>query len=100
MKQRSRTEYSLINILAGLAGYGINTVVGFVCRIIFVRTLSADYLGVNGLFTNILSMLSLAELGISSAITYALYKPLAQGNEKKAASIMQFYRRADRKSVV
>lgn len=94
MKQRSRTEYSLINIFAGLAGYGINTVVGFVCRIIFVRTLSADYLGVNGLFTNILSMLSLAELGISSAITYALYKPLAQGDEKKTASIMQFYRRA------
>lgn len=94
MKQRSRTEYSLINIFAGLAGYGINTVVGFVCRIIFVRTLSADYLGVSGLFTNILSMLSLAELGISSAITYALYKPLAEGDEKKTASIMQFYRRA------
>lgn len=94
MKQRSRTEYSLINIFAGLAGYGINTVVGFVCRIIFVRTLSADYLGVSGLFTNILSMLSLAELGISSAITYALYKPLAEGDEKKTASIMQFYRKA------
>lgn len=94
MKQRSRTEYSLINIIAGLAGYGINTVVGFVCRIIFVRTLSADYLGVSGLFTNILSMLSLAELGISSAITYALYKPLAEGDEKKTASIMQFYRKA------
>ena len=94
MKQRSRTEYSLINIFAGLAGYGINTVVGFVCRIIFVRTLSADYLGVSGLFTNILSMLSLAEMGISSAITYALYKPLAEGDEKKTASIMQFYRKA------
>lgn len=94
MKQRSRTEYSLINIFAGLAGYGINTVVGFICRIVFVRTLSADYLGVSGLFTNILSMLSLAEMGISSAITYALYKPLAEGDEKKTASIMQFYRRA------
>lgn len=53
MKQRSRTEYSLINMLTGFAGYGINTVVGFVCRIIFVRTLSTDYLGVNGLFSNI-----------------------------------------------
>lgn len=94
MKQRSRTEYSLINIFAGLAGYGVNTVVGFLCRIIFVRTLTADYLGVSGLFTNILSMLSLAELGISSAITYALYKPLAQGDEGKTASIMAFYRKA------
>ena len=94
MKQRSRTEYSLINMFTGIVGYGINTVAGFVCRIIFVRTLSADYLGVNGLFTNILSVLSLAELGISSAIIYALYKPLADNDEKKIASIMQFYRKA------
>ena len=94
MKQRSRTEYSLINMATGIAGYGINTVVGFVCRIIFVRTLTADYLGVSGLFTNVLSMLSLAELGISSAITYALYKPLAENDEKKITAIMQFYRKA------
>lgn len=94
MKQRSRTEYSLINMLTGIVGYGINTVVGFVCRIIFVRTLSADYLGVNGLFSNILSFLSLAELGISSAIIYALYKPIANKDKKKIASIMQFYRKA------
>lgn len=94
MKQRSRTEYSLINIFTGMVGYGLNTLMGFVCRIIFVRTLAADYLGVNGLFTNILSMLSLAELGISSAITYALYKPLAQQDTQKTASIMQFYRKA------
>lgn len=94
MKQRSRTEYSLINIVTGFMGYGMNTFWGFVCRIVFVRMLSAEYLGVNGLFTNVLSMLSLAELGISSAITFALYKPIAQNNEKKIASIMQFYRKA------
>lgn len=94
MKKRSRTEYSLINMFTGMIGYGINTAVGFICRIIFVRTLSADYLGVSGLFSNILSMLSLAELGISSAITFALYKPLAQEDAQKTASIMRFYRKA------
>lgn len=94
MKERSRTEYSLINMFTGMAGYVINTVVGFVCRIIFVHTLSTDYLGVNGLFSNILSVLSLAELGISSAIIYALYKPIADKDERKIASIMQFYRKA------
>ena len=94
MKQRSRTEYSLINIFTGFVGYGLNTLIGFVCRIIFVRTLSAEYLGVSGLFTNILSMLSLAELGISSAITFALYKPIAHNDEKKIASIMCFYKKA------
>lgn len=94
MKKRSRTEYSLINMLTGIAGYGIDTVMGFVCRVIFVRTLATDYLGVSGLFTNILSMLSLAELGIGSAITYALYKPLADNDENKITAIMQFYRKA------
>lgn len=94
MKQRSRTEYSLINIFTGIVGYGVNTILGFVCRIIFVRTLSADYLGVSGLFTNVLSMLSLAELGISSAITYALYKPIAENDDNKTVSIMQFYRKS------
>lgn len=94
MKERSRTEYSLINMLTGVAGYAINTIIGFVCRIVFVRVLSAEYLGVSGLFSNILSVLSLAELGISSAIIYALYKPIAEDDKEKIASIMQFYRKA------
>lgn len=94
MKTYSRTEYSLLNMLTGIFGYGINTIAGFICRIIFVRTLSAEYLGISGLFTNILSMLSLAELGISSAITYALYTPIANNDEKKITAIMHFYRKA------
>ena len=94
MKQRSRTEYSMINIVVNLGGYGLNTLIGFACRIAFVRTLATDYLGVSGLFTNILSVLSLAELGIGSAIGYALYKPLAENDEEKIASLMQFYGKA------
>ena len=81
MNRKSRTEYSLLNILTGLGGYAINTILGLICRMVFTRTLSADYLGVNGLFTNILTMLSLAELGIGSAIVYALYKPLAEDDK-------------------
>lgn len=94
MKERSRTEYSLINIFVGLGGYLLNTLLGFVCRMVFVRCLSADYLGVSGLFTNVLSMLSLAELGIGSAIVYALYKPLAEHDEEKIASLVKLYGKA------
>lgn len=94
MRKLSRTEYSLLNMTTGILGYGVNTVIGFICRIVFVRMLSAEYLGISGLFTNILSMLSLAELGISSAITFALYKPIVEVNEEKISSIMQFYRKA------
>lgn len=89
--QKSRTEYSILNIMTGLGGYMVNTVLGIVCRIIFTRCLNADYLGISGLFGNILSMLSLAELGIGSAIVYALYKPLATGDKEKIASLVKFY---------
>lgn len=91
MRKKSRTEYSVLNIITGLGGYALNTVLGLVCRIVFTRTLSAEYLGVSGLFTNILSMLSLAELGIGSAIVYALYKPLAVDDKEKVASLVKFY---------
>ena len=96
MSKRSRTEYSLINIMVGLGGYFFNTIFGFICRMVFVKCLPAEYLGINGLFTNILSMLSLAELGIGTAIVYALYKPLAENDEEKIASLMQFYGKAYR----
>lgn len=94
MKTYSRTEYSILNILTGIGGYFFNTILGFVCRIVFVRCLAADYLGVNGLFGNILSMLSLAELGVGGAIVYALYKPLAENDEEKIASLMKVYAKA------
>lgn len=91
MEKKTRTQYSILNIVTGLGGYVINTIIGLVCRMVFTRTLTADYLGVNGLFTNILSMLSLAELGIGSAIVYALYKPLATNDNEKVASLVKFY---------
>lgn len=94
MNNRTRSEYSIINIVTGFGGYFINTVVGYICRMVFVRCLSAEYLGINGLFSNILSMLSLAELGIGGAIGFALYKPLAEDNKEKITTLMQFYGKA------
>ncbi|MGN0171106.1 MAG: lipopolysaccharide biosynthesis protein [Lachnospiraceae bacterium] len=91
MERKSRTTYSLINMFANFAGYGINIILSFICRMVFVRCLSQEYLGVNGLFTNILSMLSLAELGIGTAIVYAMYKPIAEDDHEKLASLMKFY---------
>ena len=96
MKERSRTEYSILNMFTGMLGDVVNALVGFACRILFVRMLGAEYLGVRGLFTNILSVLSLAELGIGSAIIYALYKPLAENDHEKITAIMQYYKKAYR----
>ena len=94
MQKKSRTEYSILNILTGMGGYVINTILGFVCRMVFVKCLSESYLGISGLLTNFLSMLSLAELGIGSAIIYALYKPIAENDEQKISAWMRIYKYA------
>lgn len=94
MVNKSRTEYAVLNIATGLGGYVLNTILGFICRMVFVRCLSQEYLGISGLFTNILSMLSLAELGVGSAIVYALYKPLAENDKEKISSLVHFYKKA------
>ena len=96
MEKKSRTEYSILNIFTGVGGYIFNVIFSLVNRMIFVRCLSADYLGVNGLFSNILSMLTLAELGIGGAVVYALYKPLAEEDYDKVAALMKLYSKAYR----
>ncbi|WP_346689595.1 hypothetical protein [uncultured Cloacibacillus sp.] len=73
-------------------GQILGILIGFVSRKVFVMCLSAEYLGLNGLFSNILSMLALAELGVGSAIVYSLYKPIAQENTEEIKSLMRLYK--------
>lgn len=90
----SRTANSIRNIKYAVIGQVIVILLTFLTRIFFVRSLSADYLGINGLFTNILSMLSLAELGVGTAINYSLYRPLAFGDDEKVKTLMVLYKKA------
>ncbi len=80
MEKQSRTRNSLINIITAVSGQGIGIIVSFVARIIFIRQLGEVYLGINSLYTNIVGLLSLAELGVGTAINYSLYKPLAEND--------------------
>lgn len=92
----SRLENTRRNILTGYMSQLLRMLLGVVSRAIFVRVLSADYLGIEGLFGNILQILSFSELGIGAAITFALYKPLAEGDTGKikayAALLRKTYR--------
>jgi O-antigen/teichoic acid export membrane protein len=65
---------------------------GFAVRVVFTRTLSESYVGINGLFTDILYVLALSELGAGTAITYALYRPVAEGDIETQKSLMKLYR--------
>lgn len=96
MSKYSRTEYSFRNMFASMAGYALNVILSFVCRIFFARILGAEYLGISGMFQNVLSLLTLTELGIGTAMTYALYKPVADDDKDKIASYMKTYEMAYR----
>ena len=93
MAKSSRTKNSVKNLYTALIGQGIGFIVSFIARIFFIRILGSEYLGLNGLFTNILTILSLAELGVGEAITFSLYKPLAEGDIKKCTMLMQVYKK-------
>lgn len=92
----SRMKNSIRNSLFGLFAEATTLILGFVVRSVFVATLSEDYLGVNGLFTNILQVLSFAELGIGNAIVFSLYKPIREGDELKISQYVSFYKTAYR----
>lgn len=92
MAQRSRTEYAARNTAVAVTAQIIAILAGYMTRVVFTHTLREEYVGINGLFTNILSVLALSELGIGSAITFALYKPIAEGDIEKQKSLMRMYR--------
>ncbi len=91
-KTESRTEYSARNITFAMVGRVAALLMGFVSRVVFTHTLDTEYVGFNGLFTDILHVLSLTELGFGTAITYALYKPIAEDDIEKQKSYMKIYR--------
>lgn len=76
MSESSRTAKSIKNAKVALIFYFINLVLQFFSRKVFLDYLGAEVLGLNTTAQNLLGFLNLAELGIGSAISYALYKPL------------------------
>lgn len=87
----SRTINSIRNIIFGFMAQGMTSILAFVNRSIFIYTLGNTYLGLNGLFSDLLTLLSLAELGVGTAITYSMYKPVAENDERKVSALLNLY---------
>lgn len=86
-----RTKNTIRNILFNVLNLLVPGILGFICRRIFVATLGTAYLGLTSLIINILSMLSLVELGIGTAIVYSLYAPLANENWDESSALVKLY---------
>ena len=91
-----RSQNSIKNTIVSMIMSIVTILIGLVTQKIFIKMLGTEYLGLNGLFTNILSMLAIAELGIGSAIIYSLYKPIAQNDKEKIKSLIEFYKKSYR----
>lgn len=89
----TRTSKSLRNIFVALSCQLLMTVAGFAARKVFLLVLDTEYLGLSGLFSSVLTMLSLAELGIGPAMIFSLYKPLADNDIQVCRSLMRLYKK-------
>lgn len=87
-----RTLNSLRNIIFGVMNQFIIIILGFISRAFFLKYLDETYLGINSLFTEVLSVLSLADLGINTVMVYSFYKPLAESDIKKLTALLTFFK--------
>lgn len=91
-----RVKNTIKSTATGMINYIVTMLLGFISRAILVKTLGNECVGVNGLFSNILSMLSIVETGIGTAIIVNLYKEVARDNKEKIKSLLDFYKKVYR----
>ncbi len=91
--KEDRLTNSKLNVSSNVIIYILQSILSLIVRTVFIRKLGAELLGLDSLMINILSMLSIAEVGFSTAISYGLYKPLANKNVKKINAYMSLYKR-------
>lgn len=90
----NRTAKSTKNVIYAVLIQGITTFLSFVVRTALMKTLGIQAVSLNGLFTEVIAMLSLTEMGVGTAIVYNLYKPLAENDQKKICQLMNLFKKA------
>ena len=88
-----RTKKAAMNVAFNFLNQILTLSLSFVSRTVFVWGLGAEYLGINGLFSDVLGLLSMADLGFGTAMVYSFYKPLADNDYRKIAGLTTFYKK-------
>lgn len=88
----NRRRNAILGTFWGFIQKIITIVFPFIIRTIFIKTLGAQYLGLNGLFSSILNVLNLTELGFSSALVFSMYKPIVDDDKNKICALLNLYR--------
>lgn len=93
-EQANRTDNIVKNVVTVVLTKTATLILAFVSRTIFIYLLGKEYLGIDGLFSSILNIFSLAELGIGSALIYSLYAPIAHNDLKRSRQLLTLYKKA------
>lgn len=90
---KNRKDILIRNTKFGVLKIIFQYIFQFLLRTVFIRVLGREYLGLNGLFSNVLGCLSIVELGMGSAIVYSMYKPIAENDEEKVKALYNLYKK-------
>ncbi len=88
-----RTRNTITGTITGLLQKIVMLIIPFIIRTIFIHTLGIEYLGLNSLFTSVLQVLNLAELGVGAALVFSMYRPIAEDDNDKICALMGLYRK-------
>lgn len=88
-----RTENVERNVVFGLLNKTLALVLPFIVRTVLIYRFGAEYLGLNSVFSSVLQVLSLAELGFGAALTYSMYEPIAKNDHKLICAYLNTYRK-------
>ena len=92
----NRTGRSARNFLFTLLSNAAAVLIGLAAQKIFIMILGLEYSGLNGLFSNVITMLSIADLGIGEAVVFHMYRPLEENDRDTVCALMDFYKKAFR----
>ncbi len=93
MAKIERTQNATRNIIWGIIEKIVTILMPFICRTVFIKVLGAEYLGLNSLFSSILQVLSISELGIGTAIVFSMYRPIAEDDEDFLCALLNVYKK-------
>ena len=89
-----RTQNATKNLKWGVINKFVSLLIPFICRTAIIQIFGINYLGLNSLFTSILSTLNLAELGFGSAVVFFMYRAIAEDNQDRLCALMNYIKRA------
>lgn len=94
--KKSRFYYSTYNTITSVIGNIVAILIGFIAQTIFIKLMGKEFLGINSLFSNVITFLCIADLGLGTSIIYKLYKPIAEDDKEQIKCLLDFYQKCYR----